>query len=195
MSSVYDLKDLNLVIRFIPSENKWIGYDTIFWDTLCAKKDTVDEVMDELKLKLRKIELKPALQIRRSLMGVVLQAEFFIQLDLIAILKNRGEGFYRIYYPKIVEQQAFKRKLQSSRLNEEDWLKVQVLLNQIETIGFPKQKMGLDGQVYTLRIGGHPNIIEYEWWNDSAGEQWKPLFQLRDLMNEFQQKYAEEKND
>ena len=53
-------------------------------------------------------------------------------------------------------------------------------LSSIRIFELPDIGIGLDGVIYKIKISNGFNSLEFEWWEDTCGEQWKGLFEFRD---------------
>lgn len=63
------------------------------------------------------------------------------------------------------------------------------MLSKLQVGIFPEYAEGCDGVFYTLRIEQGFNSVEYHWWVDLAGEEWKGLYEIRDFMKKLSKKY------
>jgi len=55
-------------------------------------------------------------------------------------------------------------------------------LDELRISKMPEFAFGLDGETYSLKISNGWNTVEFSWWSDSCGEQWKGLFAFREKL-------------
>ncbi len=63
------------------------------------------------------------------------------------------------------------------------------ILGSINLKVLPKYGMGCDGETYRLILSHGWNSVEFKWWSDSCGEQWKELFLFRDKITKLKEDY------
>ena len=55
-------------------------------------------------------------------------------------------------------------------------------LNDVNISKIPSFGFGVDGESNSLKISNGWNTLEFSWWSDSCGEQWKGLFTFREKL-------------
>ena len=187
-----DIRDINLKLRYNHRKNMWVGYSH-YWQEFFVQAPTLDEVMDEFKLKLGALERPQDDNPIKTIRAALAKAIYFIQYGFIAIVQNFNEDCYWLYCPEFKvnasDLDLNDIKLQKFRLEDSDAELLDNLLAKLGQVDLPHRGSGLDGCIHSIRIGGGWNSVEYEWWSDSAGEQWQPVYDLRSLLNEFSSKY------
>ena len=125
---------------------------------------------------------------RAVISKAIARSELFIHFGLTAIVKNVKEELFQIYLPSW--ESGFKNvDIQNHQLNQGDSKKIEKALNNVKSAGIPDYVMGLDGKMYSIRIGGGYNAVEYVWWSDSAGDQWNSVYELRDIIDDLVREY------
>lgn len=185
MSSNLDINGFDVHIRYYARSKKWIVSSNSFLE-LYVQADELQDALNQISVLIEDFNKKngnlPQVTIRKPLV----YAASFIHFGSYAITKNKDEDYW-FYFPVYT---AFdKIEIKKQKLNEEEIIRTQIFLKKIEEVGIPEVESGFDGQMFTIRIGGESNVIEYEWWSDSAGDKWIPLYELRDFIFELSSKY------
>lgn len=71
----------------------------------------------------------------------------------------------------------------------ENVLELFEILGSIKVNVLPEFGMGLDGDRYIIRVSNGWNSLEYKWWSDTCGKQWKELFVFRKKLIELRDKF------
>ncbi len=187
MSSNFDVRDIDLKLKYNSKKKIWIGYS--HYHEFYFKAESLDEVLNQIKLNFEQLKNSGKKRSLRELSKALVKSHFFINMGFYAIIKNWREDYYWFYLPHYVSSDLNSIELIKQQLHIDDVRRITKYLDKIEHVGIPESSEGLDGRMYCIRIGGGYNVIEYEWWSDSAGEKWTPLYEMRDLIIELKNKY------
>jgi len=98
-------------------------------------------------------------------------ANNIIKLDNVTIGYESKDGSYLLNYRS--------RDYMVSKEDVDELLKT---LEDVNISKIPKLGFGVDGETYLLKISNGWNAVEFSWWSDTCGDQWKGLFAFREKL-------------
>ncbi|MCU4173926.1 hypothetical protein [Carboxylicivirga sp. N1Y90] len=105
--------------------------------------------------------------------------------------QNRFIRFY-VDHTNNGEMYFFKCNRKKYFITHEEYSDLERSISGLKlVILLPDDACGCDGAWESLRIEKGFNSIEFKWWCDSAGDQWKGIYEIRDKIMHLKEKYAD----